>query len=410
MFPRAKVLPAADLGSPRTNTTDLLPIALAVSLLVLTFLLCNRRRRSEIQQPPAAPITTMRSSKVRVTYSRKSSGRKQLNEAVERAEAVVGSTQKVQPLVQATEPLEQQPKLEAKFSPLPIPTKTAPPSTPYDDRPSVVELLAKHAASLAGLRELVSVDALYRPDKHDDLWLLRFLLSHIKPGKEASGIIAAAKAARSTLAWRAAHGMDEISLQLQTMRSADEHPNVSTCHASHMLPKCCLFVQPVATRGPLILCDLAGLDVVKCMQHVTRDEYAMLIATMNEWCHVTCDRATRATGRLTKTCRVLTLKRADSRKLIHQEYLKRDGAVAKEIEDCYPQLLGSVIILDPPRWILAVWRGLKYLFPPRFVEKLDLISSSSVKEVERRVLKFAALEDLPTDLGGCKPGPFGLGS
>ena len=66
-----------------------------------------------------------------------------------------------------------------------------------------------------------------------------------------------------------------------------------------------------------------------------------------------------------------------------------------------------MIILDPPRWVLAVWRGLKYLFPPRFVEKLDLIASSSPKEVERRLLKFAALEDLPIALGGRKPGPFG---
>ena len=383
-------------GLPLVYSSSL-AILLAASFLILTLLLCKRHRRcSEIQQPHV-PIATI-TPKVRISYSRRSSGRTQ----------TTLPTQKEQ--VTSTKLHEPQPTLEAKVSPLPIPTRTMPPSTPHDDRPSVVDLLATHAASLSALREHVSVDALYSPEKHDDLWLLRFLLSHLKPGKEASGVRSAAKAARSTLAWRAANSMDQISVQLQTMLSADEHPNIADCHANHMLPDCCLFVQPDASRGPLILCDLAGLDVAKCMQHVTRDEYAMLLATMNEWCFVKCDRVSRATGRLTKTCRVLTLKRADARKLIHQEYLKRDGACAKEIEDCYPQLLGSVIILDPPRWILAVWRGLKYLFPPRFVEKLDLISSSSQKEVERRVLRFAALEDLPTDLGGRKPGPFGLGS
>jgi len=152
--------------------------------------------------------------------------------------------------------------------------------------------------------------------------------------------------------------------------------------------------------------DLSGLDPVKCMQNVTREEYAMLLATMNEWAYVVCDRVTRQTGRLTKACRVLTLKTADSRKLINQEYLKRDGACAKEIEDCYPQLLGSIIILDPARWVLAIWRGLKYLFPPRFVEKMDLISSTNKKELERRVLRFIALEDLPADLGGWKQGAW----
>ena len=155
-----------------------------------------------------------------------------------------------------------------------------------------------------------------------------------------------------------------------------------------------------------MLADLAGLDVSKCLRHVTREEYARLLATMNEWLMIQCDRVTRQSGRLTKSCRLLTLKRCDARRLLNQEYLKRDGDCSKEMEDCYPQLLGSVLILDPPRWILTVWRGLKYLFPVRFVEKLDLISSASSKELHRRVLQFMALEDLPSDFGGWKQGPW----
>ena len=58
------------------------------------------------------------------------------------------------------------------------------------------------------------------------------------------------------------------------------------------------------------------------------------------------------------------------------------------------------------RWVLTIWRGLKYLFPPRFVEKMDLISSKNKDELERRVLRFIALEDLPVDLGGRREGPW----
>ena len=109
------------------------------------------------------------------------------------------------------------------------------------------------------MRQLVSIDEHFDETRHDDLWLLRFILSHVKSAK-ASDVAAAAKAARSTLAWRASRGMDEINRQLQTMLSPDEHPNIAEAHASHVSPNCCYFAQPDETRGPVILVALTGLD------------------------------------------------------------------------------------------------------------------------------------------------------
>ena len=175
---------------------------------------------------------------------------------------------------------------------------------------------------------------------------------------------------------------------------------------TQVAPGCINFVQPNPMRGPVVLADLAGLDPVKCLHHVTGEEYARLYTAMNEWLMIQCDRVSRETGRLTKSVRLLTLKQCDARKLLNKEYLKRDGDCSRKMEDCYPQLLGAVLILDPPRWVLTVWRGLRYLFPVRFVEKLDLISSARTKELHHRVLQYLALEDLPSDFGGWKAGPW----
>ena len=77
-----------------------------------------------------------------------------------------------------------------------------------------------------------------------------------------------------------------------------------------------------------------------------------------------------------------------------------DGQVSKEMEDCFPQLLGIILVLDPPSWAIAAWRAVKLLFPARMVEKVDLISTSSRREIEKRVLRYAALENLPERYGG----------
>ena len=110
-------------------------------------------------------------------------------------------------------------------------THTTPPSTAHDDRLSVPACLAEHASNLSALRALVSVDPHYNPSLHDDLWLLRFLLSHLR---KANGVAAAARAARTTLAWRADNGMDALNEELQRTVVL-EHPNFAVPHRSHLL-------------------------------------------------------------------------------------------------------------------------------------------------------------------------------
>ena len=47
-----------------------------------------------------------------------------------------------------------------------------------------------------------------------------------------------------------------------------------------------------------------------------------------------------------------------------------------------------------------MWKVVKLIFPARMVEKIDMISTASRRELERRTLPYVSLEDLPAFYGG----------
>ena len=62
----------------------------------------------------------------------------------------------------------------------------------YDDRVAVKSLIDTNRKIIDETKRELEADPLYNADKHDDLWILRFLLSHKKNKK------AAHKAAKAT--------------------------------------------------------------------------------------------------------------------------------------------------------------------------------------------------------------------
>ena len=111
---------------------------------------------------------------------------------------------------------------------------------------------------------------------------------------------------------------------------------------------------------------------------------------MNEWNAMQCDVVTRATGRLTKAARLVSCRLP--RRLAWSAVLKLDGDVAKEMQDCHPQLLG-VIICPTRRGALVMWRAAKILFPPRMVEKVDLLSTKD-RALKPRLQRYMDVRDM----------------
>ena len=58
-----------------------------------------------------------------------------------------------------------------------------------DDRPFIKDLLVEHSSGIATVRAALQQtrpSALYAPSRHDDIWILRFVMSHITDVDAAS--------------------------------------------------------------------------------------------------------------------------------------------------------------------------------------------------------------------------------
>lgn len=98
------------------------------------------------------------------------------------------------------------------------------PLSPDDDRPSVPELMEEHAENIEKVKKDLQEDPSYEEGKHDDLWILRFLLSHKQKTKRAL------KVAKDSLLFRKKYHLDDQdirSLAPHKVSEEDEVPHFS---------------------------------------------------------------------------------------------------------------------------------------------------------------------------------------
>ena len=123
-------------------------------------------------------------------------------------------------------------------------------------------------------------------------------------------------------------------------------------HKAHVQPGGIHLLQPHPQRGPLLIGTMTAFDYTAALA-IPREAYLRYIQCVNEWSFNECDRVTRETGLLTKQARFVQCKHFSMR-MLNREWLALDAQVSKEMEDCYPQHLGMILVLDPP--------GLVYVF------------------------------------------------
>ena len=265
-------------------------------------------------------------------------------------------------------------------------------------REAVRDLLCTHEAALAELRAAMSSDALFNPMVHDDLWLLRYVLSHAKKG----GVASALAAARACMAWRHRHNMDDPLLPCGGA-AALAMPAVAKMYTALRDPAAISYYVPDPDRGTLFVSVPALIDFHKAAATVTEEEQSLAHRLTTEWLWRQCDEVTRRTGLLTKCVRLVDLKSMGLSN-IPWELVRRDASNSKVTEDFYPQLLGAVFVCNAPALINVVWRGLRPVLPARILEKVDFLGTSARERA--RLLRWVAAEHLPERYGGsCKVWP-----
>ena len=175
-----------------------------------------------------------------------------------------------------------------------------PPVTATDKRPSVKDLIAEKRQMIDEVKRELVKDPLYDSTKHDDLWILRFLISQKKPK-------AALKAAKTTLVFRKEQGFDEQDLRPFA-------PNVKSCkgEAARKLFSCFeedafQFVVPDPRLGVFAYTRASGFDPKKLLKIMNEEDWLPAMVYVTEWSFQWQDYTTRTTGRLTKSIRFLDL-------------------------------------------------------------------------------------------------------
>jgi len=212
------------------------------------------------------------------------------------------------------------------------------------------------------------------PGSHDEVFVLRFLLSHKFNVQEASG------AMRTTLAWRARNRADEISA---FVRSSPQSAFPAHEYVGRHFP------TPITVPGgdwpPFMLINAAVLDPAELMKHISIEQYVVYSMYMSEKMAVTCDEITRRTRRLCKAVRVIAM---SGLRLKHASmgFARAASAAAKDHVDCYPQNLGQLFLCNVPYAMKVVWdTAVAPLLPARVVEKTAVlnpaISSADLDEL-----------------------------
>jgi len=265
------------------------------------------------------------------------------------------------------------------------------PVTQNDDRPSVLDLIKKHRDVIDEMKSHLKTDPLYVPDKHDDLWILRFILSHSTKKK-----CYAIKAAKDTLKFRHENCLDDKDIRdypPQECKSEEMNKYITFCNNG------CKWTIPDKQLGVIAFLRLGSFDFNSMASLLEKNEWLGAFIYGNEWTHQWLDFVTRTTGRLTKTVRFLDLS-GMSKEKICMEGIRLQGEYAKKIEDFYPQLLEKQVLFNYPAWIKTPWKVARRLFPKRMVAKFDFLDPVHDSKDRAKLLKYLSDEDIVTNLGG----------
>ena len=104
----------------------------------------------------------------------------------------------------------------------------------------------------------------------------------------------------------------------------------------------------------------------------------------------------RATGkRVEQTCYIIDLKGAGM-KMFSSKMREIINLASKIGQDYYPEILGSMFIINAPMFFSGIWSVIKVFLDEKTVKKINILGSSYQKELD----KYIAPENLPDFLGG----------
>ena len=288
----------------------------------------------------------------------------------------------------------------------------------HDDRPLVADLLATHSEAIASVQEGVYANEIGKelftkggnPQCYDDIWILRFVLSH------RGNVKSATKAAIKTMIFREEKKLNVVGDLRHKLKNynGDDNDVTRSDATSTDLPGRKLFNSfcekdaiinflPDKNQSLWIIPQLCKINLDKVVAEMSQEELSEWYLYGNEAFYQILDEITRRTGRLTKSMKIIDMTNMQLLKM-NRTFVKRDAAASKASEDFYPQLLGTMFIFNSPRWLSGFWILVRPFFPKRVAEKFvflpSLLKMKKTKKDFESISRYISEEHLPEKYGG----------
>jgi hypothetical protein len=266
-----------------------------------------------------------------------------------------------------------------------------------DERPLLKDLLKQHATKIEELRAIIEKEDSYC-ENYDDIWILRFILSHKKVSK-------ASVAAIKTMKFRQEKKLNELGdIRSRILdhrdHGSDRHMDVYKKYLRYCKDTTSLmYAQPDPDRGVFHIITPSQIDMHGIVEEMTLDEVLDTYTIGSEIMYQILDDVTRRTGRLTKTCRILDCTDFGLSSF-NWEYIKRDATAGKQLEAYYPQLLGKMIIVNMGSWTTKFWRVVARMLPKGIVEKVSSVQTGKNTNDTKHFLKYVNEDNLWVRFGG----------
>ena len=250
-------------------------------------------------------------------------------------------------------------------------------------------LFEKHGARVRVLLQTLSGDghAVGDSTPYDDIWALRFVLSHPEDAD-------AARAAAETLRWRAE------KKEMLAAAATGERPKRFEVMERLVVAQ---YHGETSTGAPLYIIRAGISNTVALTTEHTHDEVVEFMMYRKEIGFLLCDAITRKTRKLTKLVTVNDLSHVSLLAGTDKRFTAVLGAASKLSETLYPQLLDRAVLINAPYIFGAIWSIIKGMVSTKTRAKVALCGTSDTRKGDISKCPFAKLINLhtvPSFLGG----------
>ena len=222
---------------------------------------------------------------------------------------------------------------------------------------------------------------------YDDIWALRFVLSHPEDAD-------AARAAAETLRWRA-----EKKEMLAAAAAGESLKRFESLERLVVAQ----YHGETSTGTPLYIIRAGISNTVALTNAHTHEEMVEFMMYRKELGFLLCDAMTRKTRKLTKLVTVNDLSHVSLLAGTDKRFTAVLGAASKLSETLYPQLLDRAVLINAPYIFGAIWSIIKGLMSANTRAKVAVCGSSDTRKGDISKCPFAKLINLhtvPSFLGG----------